>query len=115
MVYLESISVFSQSRENNLGSNMGTQLNIFWYENKVKKIVNIFLLNKWLIKSNLTADNDEYNLFVNGILITSAVGSSWLLIMYSIFDFTQKPAFIRKYKVNPHTNEPPDYKKLLKV
>ncbi|XP_070490233.1 fatty acid hydroxylase domain-containing protein 2-like [Chironomus tepperi] len=35
--------------------------------------------------------------------------------MFSLFDFMQKPAFIRKYKVNPHTNEPPDFMKFVKV
>ncbi|XP_070490694.1 fatty acid hydroxylase domain-containing protein 2-like [Chironomus tepperi] len=58
---------------------------------------------------------DEYNLFVDGILIISSISTFWLLAMYSIFDFTQKPAFIRKYKVNPNTNEPPDHRKFIKV
>ena len=66
-------------------------------------------------KPTFIVDDDKYNLFVNGIITIMTVGGFCVLGIYSLFDLTQKPAFIRKYKVNPHTNEPPDYKKFLKV
>ncbi|KAL7017925.1 hypothetical protein ACKWTF_010569 [Chironomus riparius] len=59
--------------------------------------------------------DDEYSLFVNGILATSTIVLVSLMTIYSIFDFTLKPDFIRKYKINPKSNEPPDVKKFMKV
>lgn len=35
--------------------------------------------------------------------------------VYTVMDLTNKPQFIRKYKVQPGTNEPVDGKKLIKV
>ncbi|CAG9809402.1 unnamed protein product [Chironomus riparius] len=60
-------------------------------------------------------ENDEYKLFVDGIFVTSSTSSALAVLIYSFFDFSQKPAFIRKYKINPHTNEPPDFKKVMKA
>ena len=52
---------------------------------------------------------------MDGIFVTSTIASALVVSIYTYFDFTQKPAFIRKYKINPHTNEPPDFKMLIKV
>ncbi|KAL7017929.1 hypothetical protein ACKWTF_010572 [Chironomus riparius] len=60
-------------------------------------------------------EQDKYKLFEYGILVTSTATSVIVLSIYSFFDFTQKPAFIRKYKINPNTNEPPDSTKFIKV
>ena len=74
------------------------------------------LLNKIHNKFILSiVDKDEYYLFVDGILITSAIAGVISMTTYSILDFTQKPDFLRKYKINLHTNEPPDLKKFVKV
>ena len=61
------------------------------------------------------SDNDEFKLFVYGIMVASSIASVSVVSIYSYFDFSQTPAFVRKYKVNPHTNEPPDYKQFMKV
>ncbi|CAG9809406.1 unnamed protein product [Chironomus riparius] len=66
-------------------------------------------------RSLIYFDNDEYNLFINGIFLTTSIGGLWLLALYTFFDFTQKPKFIRKYKVNPNTHEPPDLKGMMKI
>jgi len=63
----------------------------------------------------IISDNDEYKLFVNGILLAPAIASVLVVSIYTFLDFSQKPSFIRKYKVNPHTNEPPDSKLFMKV
>ncbi|CAG9809405.1 unnamed protein product [Chironomus riparius] len=66
-------------------------------------------------KSTGFCDNDEFKLFVYGILFASSIASVSVVSIYSYFDFSQKPAFIRKYKVNPHTNEPPDFRQFMKA
>jgi len=68
-----------------------------------------------LINLLFNVDKNEYYLFVDGILITSTIAGVISMTIYSILDFTQKPDFIRKYKINPHTNEPPDLKKFVMV
>ena len=60
-------------------------------------------------------DNDEYKLFMNGIIIFPGIANFLSVVIYSFLDVTRKPSFIRKYKVNPHTNEPPNYKIVIKV
>jgi len=60
-------------------------------------------------------DNDEYKLFINGIILAPAIASASVVSIFTFLDFSQKPSFIRKYKVNPHTNEPPDFKLFVKV
>ena len=51
---------------------------------------------------------------VGTVLVTS--GFYWIsAALYAIMDFTQKPAFFMKYKIQPTKNIPPDTKRLLKV
>ena len=51
---------------------------------------------------------------VGTVIVTS--GFYWISAgLYSIMDFTQKPAFFMKYKIQPTKNIPPDTKRLLKV
>lgn len=37
------------------------------------------------------------------------------LIYFKLLDYTNKPKFLRKYKIQPETNEPVDPKELRKV
>ena len=82
--------------------------NEFWY---------IFLhLNQLKLNKKFTIlDHDEYKLYMNGIIIISGTAGIILLSVYTFFDLTQKPKFIRKYKINPNTNEPPDLRSIFKV
>ena len=51
---------------------------------------------------------------VGTVIVTS--GFYWIsAALYAILDFTQKPAFFMKYKIQPTKNIPPDTKRLLKV
>jgi len=58
---------------------------------------------------------NKYSLFVWGTVIVTS-GFYWMsAALYAIMDFTQKPAFFMKYKIQPTRNIPPDTKRLLKV
>ena len=51
---------------------------------------------------------------IGTVIVTS--GFYWISAgLYAIMDFTQKPAFFMKYKIQPTKNSPPDTKRLLKV
>ena len=51
---------------------------------------------------------------VGTLIVTS--GFYWISAgLYAIMDYTQKPAFFMKYKIQPTKNIPPDTKKVLKV
>ena len=53
--------------------------------------------------------------FNTGSLIVTS-GFYWLSAgIYAIMDFTQKPAFLMKYKIQPDKNVPVDPKRFLKV
>ena len=48
------------------------------------------------------------------VIVTS--GFYWISAgLYAIMDYTQKPAFFMKYKIQPTKNIPPDTKRVLKV
>ena len=48
------------------------------------------------------------------VIVTS--GFYWVsAALYAIMDYTQKPAFFMKYKIQPTKNIPPDTKRVLKV
>ncbi|RZC36179.1 fatty acid hydroxylase domain-containing protein 2 [Asbolus verrucosus] len=62
-----------------------------------------------------TIGEDPFNLWVYGTTILS-LGVYWLFGgIYTILDITNKPTALRRYKIQPGTNEPVDNKKLLKV
>jgi len=62
-----------------------------------------------------TFGEDPFMLWVFGSTALTA-GVYWIFGgIYTILDVTNKPAVIRKYKVQPGTNEPVDSKRLLKV
>ena len=51
---------------------------------------------------------------VGTVIVTS--GFYWISAgLYAIMDYTQKPAFFMKYKIQPTKNIPPDTKRVLKV
>ena len=55
-----------------------------------------------------------FNFHVGSLLVTS--GFYWLSAgIYAIMDFTQKPAFLMKYKIQQDKNVPVDPKRFLKV
>ncbi|CRK91231.1 CLUMA_CG004912, isoform A [Clunio marinus] len=61
------------------------------------------------------AGDDEFNLF-----IWWTTGYTFLLYwsfgaIYTLMDLTNRPKFLRKYKIQPNTNEPVDSKQLIKV
>ncbi|KAK7863568.1 hypothetical protein R5R35_014066 [Gryllus longicercus] len=58
---------------------------------------------------------DPYNFWVYGTMLLTFV-VYWLFGgIYTILDITNKPAALRRYKIQPGTNEPVETKKLLKV
>ncbi|XP_063914058.1 fatty acid hydroxylase domain-containing protein 2 isoform X2 [Zophobas morio] len=58
---------------------------------------------------------DSFNLWVYGSTILT-LGVYWLFGgIYTILDITNKPAALRRYKIQPGTNEPVDSKKLMNV
>jgi sterol desaturase/sphingolipid hydroxylase (fatty acid hydroxylase superfamily) len=58
---------------------------------------------------------DPFTLWVNGTTILNLV-VYWLFGgIYTILNVTNKPAALRRYKMQPGTNEPVDYKKLSRV
>lgn len=62
-----------------------------------------------------TVGEDPFNLWVYGTFVLS-FGVYWLFGgIYTVMDLTSKPSAIRRYKIQPGTNEPVDNTKLLKV
>lgn len=62
-----------------------------------------------------TVGEDPFHLWVYGTAVLST-GVYWLFGgIYTLIDVTNKPAALRKYKIQPGTNEPVDRKRLLKV
>ena len=56
----------------------------------------------------------NFDFYVGSLLVTS--GFYWLSAgIYAIMDFTQKPVFLMKYKIQPDKNVPVDPKRFLKV
>ena len=56
----------------------------------------------------------NFDFYVGSLLVTS--GFYWLSAgIYAIMDFTQKPAFLMKYKIQPDKNVPVDPKRFMKV
>ena len=54
-------------------------------------------------------------IFVSGTFFVTTI-TFWITgLAFTFLDFTQKPKFLMKYKVQPGKNEPPDTKKTLKV
>lgn len=62
-----------------------------------------------------TVGEDPFSLWVYGTTVLT-FGVYWLFGgIYTILDVTNKPAAIRRYKIQPGTNEPVDNKKLFHV
>ncbi|KAG5683643.1 hypothetical protein PVAND_012914 [Polypedilum vanderplanki] len=61
------------------------------------------------------AGEDEFTLFVWWTTIYTFCIYWFFGAIYTILDITNKPKFIRKYKIQPNTNEPLDKKKLRRV
>jgi methylsterol monooxygenase len=59
--------------------------------------------------------DDPYYLWVYGVTFYTFLVYWTFSLIYLYFDVTNKPAFLRKYKVQPGTNEPVDVKKLKKL
>lgn len=62
-----------------------------------------------------TVGEDPFNLWVYGTTILTFCVYWMFGGIYTILDITNKPAILRKYKIQPGTNEPVDTKRLLKV
>ena len=78
-------------------------------QSRVKKLAKV-KISKGALKSQISGD-DPFTLEVWGSLIVAnsvfwTVGS-----IYSYFDVTSTPKFLRKYKIQPGTNEPVDPQK----
>jgi len=58
---------------------------------------------------------DKYNLFVYGTIIVSTIFFWLLAAVYTFMDFTGKPVFLTKYKIQPDKNVPPDSAKFWKA
>lgn len=63
----------------------------------------------------LNFDSLRISFLTTGTL-TVFVGTYWIVgTIYTILDVTNKPAALRRYKVQPGTNEPVDTKRLIQV
>ncbi|XP_076048659.1 fatty acid hydroxylase domain-containing protein 2-like [Oratosquilla oratoria] len=61
-----------------------------------------------------TFGDDAYNLMVYGTTILSYIIYWAFGMLYVLMDLTQRPKFLRRYKIQPGTNEPVDNWKLTK-
>ncbi|MCL4117038.1 UNVERIFIED_CONTAM: hypothetical protein GTU68_062064 [Idotea baltica] len=62
-----------------------------------------------------TFGNDSFNLFVYGSFIIGYIVYWGIGSLYTFMDLTGKPQFIRRFKIQPGTNEPVDTNQLLKL
>jgi len=58
---------------------------------------------------------DKFNLYVFGTFFVTSSTLTTFTALFAILDFTQRPKFLMKYKVQPGKNEPLDFNKWLKV
>ncbi|CAO1395195.1 unnamed protein product [Diamesa serratosioi] len=58
---------------------------------------------------------DEFSLFVWGTTIFTFLVYWMFGAIYTLMDITNKPAFLRRYKIQPETNEPVETKRLIQV
>lgn len=73
-----------------------------------------YFQTKWNSFLSITGD-DPYNLLVWGTTIYTILIYWGFCGFYMFFDFTNRPKFLRKFKVQPGTNEPLDKKLFFKV
>lgn len=73
-----------------------------------------YFQTKWDSFLSITGD-DPYNLLVWGTTIYTILIYWGFSGFYMFFDFTNRPKFLRKFKVQPGTNEPLDKKLFFKV
>lgn len=73
-----------------------------------------YFQSKWDSLLSITGD-DPYNLLVWGTTIYTILIYWGFSGFYMFFDFTNRPKFLRKFKVQPGTNEPLDKKLFFKV
>ncbi|KAG7165569.1 Fatty acid hydroxylase domain-containing protein 2-like 2 [Homarus americanus] len=62
-----------------------------------------------------TFGDDSFSLMVYGSTIVSYIVYWTVGTIYTLMDVFNQPAFLRRYKIQPGTNEPVEPKKLLKV
>ena len=75
-----------------------------WYTSTIKS------------ESNFTiSERNQYNFEVYGTFVHINLVWWTLGAIYSYFDITNKPDFIRKYKIEDGTNEPVDTRKFRKL
>ena len=73
-----------------------------------------FWTNVWNQIINITGD-DNFNVFVYGTTILT-FSVYWIFGgIFTFMDLTNKPAFLRKYKIQHGTHEPLDKQKFFKV
>lgn len=73
-----------------------------------------FWQSKWDAFLDIVGD-DPFTLWVPGSVIFTFV-VYWIIGgIFTIMDVTNKPAFLRRYKTQPGTNEPVDRERLIKV
>ncbi|XP_055371188.1 fatty acid hydroxylase domain-containing protein 2 [Condylostylus longicornis] len=61
------------------------------------------------------AGEDQYLLWVVGTNIFTFIVYWFFGFLYTFMDVTNKPTYLRRYKIQPGTNEPVDNKRLMKV
>lgn len=73
-----------------------------------------FLQSKWDTLLDIIGD-DHYTLWVSGSLIYTFTLYWFIGTLFAIMDLTNKPAFMRKYKIQDGTHELLDKMLFLKV
>lgn len=67
--------------------------------------------NRFLVTTG-TSNGDDLDLWIHGTAVVSMTAYWGIGSLYLFMDMTNKPKFMRKYKVQPGTNEPVDKKRL---
>jgi len=71
-----------------------------------------FWQSKWSKLLDITGDDPE-NLWIWGTSIVTILWYWGIGSLYIFLDVTNRPKFLRKYKIQPGTNEPIDKKKII--
>lgn len=73
-----------------------------------------FWQSNWNSLLDIIGD-DEYHLWVTLTVLLSTIVYWGVGGLYTFMDVTNRPKFLRKYKVQPGANEPVDRDRLIKV
>ena len=92
------------------GNIYGTNLSILLVNIKVNVLKN----RKFICNFQISGD-DEFNLMVWWTTAYTFLIYWGFGLIYTVMDLTNKPKFLRRYKIQANTNEPVDTRKLIKV